>query len=167
MSDEEFSSTPSGHESNQQPAADPAGWGEPQPNYTQTAYPPPPPPPQGYAPPPQNYAPPPAAEGLSDNTACALAYVTFIPALIFLLVPPYNQKPAIKFHAIQELCLSVILFILSFFLVIPILGQLVYLVGGLVLLIAWVLCIIKASQGNAFKLPLIGNFAAEQSGYRI
>jgi uncharacterized membrane protein len=167
MSDEDFTTNPSGHESNQQPAADPAGWGEPQPNYTQTAYPPPPPPPQGYAPPPQNYAPPPAAEGLSDNTACALAYVTFIPALIFLLVPPYNQKPAIKFHAIQELCLSVILFILSFFLVIPILGQLVYLVGGLVLLIAWVLCIIKASQGNAFKLPLIGNFAAEQSGYRI
>jgi len=40
-------------------------------------------------------------------------------------------------------------------------------VFGLVLLIAWVLCIIKASQGNAFKLPLIGNFAAEQSGYRI
>ena len=160
MSDEDFTTNPSGHESNQQPAAEPAGWGEPQPNYTQTAYTPPTPPPPGYA-------PAPAAEGLSDNTACALAYITFIPAIIFLLVPPYNQKPAIKFHAIQELCLSVILFILSFFLVIPILGQLVYLVGGLVLLIAWVLCIIKASQGNAFKLPLIGNFAAEQSGYRI
>ena len=75
MSDEDFTTNPSGHESNQQPAAEPAGWGEPQPNYTQTAYPPPTPPPPGYA-------PAPAAEGLSDNTACALAYVTFIPAII-------------------------------------------------------------------------------------
>lgn len=160
MSDEDFTTNPSGHESNQQPAAEPAGWGEPQPNYTQTAYTPPPPPPPGYA-------PPPATEGLSDNTACALAYVTFIPALIFLLVPPYNQKPAIKFHAIQELCLSVILVALHFLWVIPILGWLIYAVGSLCLLIVWVMCIIKASQGSAFKLPLIGNFAAEQSGYRI
>jgi uncharacterized membrane protein len=160
MSDEEFSSTPSGHESNQQPAAEPAGWGAPPPNYTQTAYPPPPPPP-GYA------AAPAAGTGLSDNTASALAYITFIPAIIFLLMAPYNEKPIIKFHAIQELGISVILFILSFFLVIPILGLLVYFVGGIGLLVLWVLCIIKASQGSAFKLPLIGNFAAEQSGYRI
>ncbi len=157
MSDEEFTSNPSGHESNQQPAAEPAGWGAPPPNYTQTAYPPPPP----------GYAQPMAATGLSDNTACALAYITFIPAIIFLLMPPYNQKPIIKFHAIQELGISVVLFILSFFLVIPILGLLIYFVGGISLLVIWVLCIIKASQGNAFKIPFLGNFAAEQSGYRI
>jgi uncharacterized membrane protein len=157
MSDEDFTSTPSGHESNQQPAAEPASWGAPQPNYTQTAYPPPPP----------GYVPPPAAEGLSDNTAAALAYITFIPAVIFLLVAPYNQKPMIKFHAIQEIGLSVILVILHVLLVIPILGWLVYVVGSLGLLVVWILCIIKASQGSAFKLPFIGNFAAEQSGYRI
>lgn len=159
MSDENFTNTPSGQESNQ-PPAEPAGWGAPQPNYaqspTQTAYQPPPP----------GSAPPAAAEGLSDTTACVLAYVTFIPAIIFLLVPPYNQKPAIKFHAIQELCLSVILVALHFLWVIPILGWLIYAFGSLCLLVVWVLCIIKASQGGAFKIPMIGNFAAEQSGYR-
>lgn len=160
MSDEDFTSTPPGPESNQPPAAESAGWGAPQPNYTQTAYTPPPPPPPGYV-------PAPATEGLSDNTACALAYITFIPAIIFLLVPPYNQKPAIKFHAIQELCLSVILVVLHFLWIVPFLGWLIYAVGSLCLLVVWVLCIIKASQGSAFKLPLIGNFAAEQSGYRI
>jgi uncharacterized membrane protein len=157
MSDEDFTSTPSGHESNQQPAAEPASWGAPQPNYTQTAYPPPPP----------GYVPPPAAEGLSDTAASALAYVTFIPAVIFLLVAPYNQKPVIKFHAIQEIGLSIILVGLHFFMFIPILGWAVYAIGSLCLLVVWILCIIKASQGSAFKLPLIGNFAAEQSGYRI
>ena len=45
-------------------------------------------------------------EGLSDNAASALAYVTFIPAIIFLVLAPYNQKPVIKFHAIQELGLT-------------------------------------------------------------
>jgi uncharacterized membrane protein len=158
MSDEEFSSTPPGHESNQQPAAEPASWEAPQPNYTQTAYPPPPPP---------GYAQPAAGTGLSDNTASALAYVTFIPAIIFLVMAPYNEKPIIKFHAIQEIGISIVLFILSFFLVIPILGLLVYFVGGISLLVLWVICIIKASQGSAFKIPFLGNFAAEQSGYRI
>jgi uncharacterized membrane protein len=33
--------------------------------------------------------------------------------------------------------------------------------------VLWVICIIKASQGSAFKIPFLGNFAAEQSGYRI
>jgi uncharacterized membrane protein len=159
MSNEEFSSTPSGHESNQQPAAEPASWGAPQPNYTQTAYPPPPPP---------NYIPPPAAgAGLSDSAASALAYVTFIPAIIFLVMAPYNEKPIIKFHAIQEIGISIVLFVLSFFLVLPILGLLIYFVGGISLLVLWVICILKASQGSAFKIPFLGNFAAEQSGYRI
>jgi uncharacterized membrane protein len=158
MSDQEFTNPPSGPESSQQPATEPA-WGAPPPNYTQAAYPPPPPP---------NYIPPTAAgAGLSDAAASALAYVTFIPAVIFLVLAPYNEKPVIKFHAIQELGLTVIGICLHLILVIPILGWLVYVVGGIALLVVWVICILKASQGNAFKIPVIGKFAAEQSGYRI
>jgi len=173
MSDENFTTPPSGHESNEPPAAEPA-WGAPQANYTQAGAPPPPPPPAGYAqtgyppPPPPNYGPPPiAGEGLSDTAASALAYVTFIPALIFLLLAPYNQKPVIRFHAIQELGLTVVGICLHFLLVIPILGIMVYAIGGIGLLVVWVMCIIKASQGSAFKLPFIGDFAAQQAGYRI
>ena len=159
MSDEEFGSTTSGQGSNQEPAAEPASWGSPQPNYTQTQYPPPPPP--GYAPPPA------AAQGLSESAASALAYITFIPALIFLLVPPYNQSARIKFHAIQELGLSVIWICLSFAWIVPFLGWLIGMVGFLCLLVVWIMCILKASQGGVFKLPFIGDFAAQQSGYRI
>jgi uncharacterized membrane protein len=158
MSDEDFTKIPPGPESNPQPATEPAWGAPPPPNYAQTAYPPPPP---GYA------AAPVAGTGLSDNTASALAYVTFIPAVIFLVMAPYNEKPVIKFHAIQELGLTLIGVCLHLILVIPILGWLVYVVGGIALLVVWVMCILKASQGSAFKIPLIGNFAAEQSGYRI
>ncbi len=171
MSVEDFTTPPPGPESSQQPAAEPA-W-EAQPNYNPANYPPPPPPPPGYTqtayPPPgqPGYVPPAADMGLSDNAASALAYVTFIPAVIFLVLAPYNQKPVIKFHAIQELGLTIVGICLHLFWVIPILGWLIWAVGGIALLVVWVMCIIKASQGGAFKLPVIGNFAAEQSGYRI
>jgi len=170
MSVEDFTTPPSGHESNEQPAAEPA-WGAPQPNYTQAGPPPPPPPPADYAqtayppPPPPGYVP--ANAGLSDTAASALAYVTFIPAIIFLVVAPYNQKPVIKFHAIQELGLTIVGMILRIFWVVPFFG---WVVGGIcevALLVVWILCIVKASQGGAFKLPVIGDFAAQQSGYRI
>ena len=41
--------------------------------------------------------------GLSDNAASGLAYITIIPAIIFLVVAPYNQKPEIRFHCWQSI----------------------------------------------------------------
>ena len=143
--------TPNGQPQN--PGTDPS-WGTPNASY--------PPPPAEYPPPAQA-----TGEGLSDNAAGALAYVTFIPAVIFLVVAPYNQKPFVKFHAFQSLGLAVTGFVLGFINIIPILGQIIFLIGLLALFVLWVLCVLKASQGNAFKLPVIGNFAAQQSGYQI
>jgi uncharacterized membrane protein len=121
----------------------------------------PPPPPPGYVPPPV------AGSGLSDSAAGAIAYLTFIPALIFLLIDPYKQKPFVKFHAIQELGLTVVAFLLHFLVIIPVLGWIAYIVGSFALLIVWVLSIIKASQGGAFKIPFLADFAAQQSGYVV
>jgi uncharacterized membrane protein len=169
MSEEDFTTPPSGPESSQQPAAEPA-WGPPQPNFTQAGAPPPP----GYTqtaytpPPPPNYGPPPiAGEGLSDNAASALAYVTFIPAVIFLVLAPYNQKPVIKFHAIQELGLTLVGIILRIFWVVPFFGWVIGGICDVALLVVWIICIVKASQGSVFKVPVIGDFAAQQSGYRV
>jgi len=106
-----------------------------------------------------------ASSGLSDSAAGALAYVTIIPSVIFLLIDPYKDKPFVKFHAIQCLGLAVVGFCIGILNVIPILGQIIFLVGWLCLFVCWVICVIKASQGGAFKLPVIGNFAASQSGY--
>jgi uncharacterized membrane protein len=78
---------------------------------------------------------------------------------------PYNTKPFVKFHAFQCLGLAVVWFCLGLVWIVPILGWIVGALGFLALLVAWILCIVKASQGGAFKLPVIGNFAAQQSGY--
>ncbi len=47
-------------------------------------------------------APPPmtAASGLADNVAGALAYITILPAILFLILPDYNRRPFVRFHAL-------------------------------------------------------------------
>ena len=124
---------------------------------------PPPPPnyPNGYA-----QAQAPTTEGLSDTAAGALAYLTPIPAVIFLVMAPYNTKPFVRFHSFQSIGLAVCWFCLGLLFVIPILGWIVGAVGYLALLVCWILSIVKASQGSVFKLPVISEFAAKQSGYQ-
>ena len=51
--------------------------------------------------------PPATSTGLSDDAASGLAYLTFIPAIIFLVVAPYNTNPKIKFHAWQSIFLAI------------------------------------------------------------
>ena len=124
--------------------------------------------------PPAAPVPPPAAAGLTDTAAAALAYITIIPAIVFLVIEPYNKKPFIRFHSFQSIGLAVvwmavwiILRIVSAILhIVPLMAflfLLVYLAVALCFLIAWLMCIIKAAQGQWFKLPVIGDFALKQS----
>jgi uncharacterized membrane protein len=106
----------------------------------------------------------PDENGLSDNAAGALAYVTIIPAIIFLVVAPYNTKPFVKFHAWQSIFLGIALFAISIIGIIPILGWIIFFLGGLTLLIVWIICILKASKGERFMVPVIGALAAKQAG---
>jgi uncharacterized membrane protein len=107
--------------------------------------------------------PQPVQSGLTENTAGALAYVTIIPAIIFLIAEPYNKNPFIKFHAWQNIFLCICGFVIGFINVIPILGQLIFLVGMVVLFVAWLMCLLKALKGEKFKLPVIGELAEKQA----
>jgi uncharacterized membrane protein len=102
--------------------------------------------------------------GLSDNAAGALAYVTIIPAIIFLLVEPYNKNSFVKFHAWQSIFLGIAAFAISFINIIPILGQIIFLLGMLLLFVAWIIVLLKALKGERYKLPFIGNLAEKQAG---
>ena len=68
-----------------------------------------------------------AAGGLADNVAGLLAYLTIIPAIIFLVIEPFNKNRFVRFHAFQCLFLAatgiaiIIFMILGF---IPFLGLL-------------------------------------------
>jgi uncharacterized membrane protein len=104
------------------------------------------------------------AGGLSETAAGAIAYITIIPAIIFLAMEPYNRSSFVRFHAWQSIFLGVAAVALNLILgVIPIIGWLLMLPVGLGFLILWVIVIIKASKGERFKIPFIGNYAEQQA----
>ena len=112
-----------------------------------------------------------ASTGLTDDAASGLAYLTFIPAIIFLAIAPYNTNPKVKFHAWQSIFLAVawvaiwVLFMVLAF--VPIIGWMLlplHLLVGLGLFILWLICIIQAFQGKKFVIPVIGPLAEKPAG---
>ena len=100
--------------------------------------------------------------GLSETAAGVIAYITIIPAIIFLVMDPYNRSPFIRFHAWQSIFLGIAVAIVHFVLgVIPILGWILMVPVGLAFLILWIFVMIKASKGERYKIPFIGNFAEQ------
>jgi uncharacterized membrane protein len=109
---------------------------------------------------------------LPENIAGALAYFTFLPAIVFLVLEPYNKNRFLRFHSVQCLLFcgaeiliaialklaSVVLFIVPVFG--PLLVLLVSMVVGLASLVIWLVLVVKAAQGVMFKLPLLGDFAS-------
>jgi uncharacterized membrane protein len=117
--------------------------------------------------PPQPPAPsqPGAQSGLSDNAAGALAYVTIIPAIIFLIVEPYNKNSYIRFHSWQSIFLGIAFVAIHIVLgIIPLIGWLVLMLLDLGFLVLWIVVILKAPKGERFQLPVIGKYAAQQAG---
>jgi uncharacterized membrane protein len=107
---------------------------------------------------------------LPETLAGALAYF-FLPAIVFLLFEPYSKNRFVRFHSFQclGLCLAGLVFgamlrVAGFALFfIPALGPLLLLlvsmVVGLAFFVVWVVLIVKAFQGEMFRLPLVGHFA--------
>ena len=107
---------------------------------------------------------------MADNVAGMLAYFTIIPAIIFIVMEPYNKNRFIRFHAFQCLFFAVawtVLWIaLSIVAHIPILGWLTILIWplvGLAGLVIWIILVIKANGGQMYKLPIIGDMAEKQA----
>jgi uncharacterized membrane protein len=115
------------------------------------------------------------ATGMADNVAGMLAYITIIPAIIFLIVEPYNRSRFVRFHAWQNIFLhlaAIVLWIALMILtvaasVVPIVGHLIVMLLGLVVwvgfFVIWIVLLIKANQGQMYKLPFIGDLAEKQA----
>src|SRR5512132_1864227 len=53
------------------------------------------------------------AGGLADTVAGLLAYITIIPAIIFLVIEPFNKNRFVRFHAFQNLFIAAAGFVLG------------------------------------------------------
>ena len=111
--------------------------------------------------------------GLSENAAGAIAYITFIPAIIFLLLPPYNASSYVRFHSWQSILLNATAAVVSFFLSFVLVFFMVFGASFLVALtrliwlawfVLWLMCVVKALNGQRFKVPLLGDLAEKQAG---
>ncbi len=109
--------------------------------------------------------------GLDANLAALLAYVlTWVTGLIFFIIEKENRF--VRFHAMQAILfgVSITALYIALTIVTPIIGfvsgilaAMVGLVGLLIpllFLVGWILCMVKAYQGEMFKLPIIGDMAA-------
>src|SRR6185437_8338742 len=118
----------------------------------------------------QPFQPAAAQSGLSDNAAGGLAYVTVIPAIIFLIVPPYNRNRFVRFHSWQSIMLAIAWIIVEVGLVvvgrIPGVGLVDLFLGplvGLAFFVLWLMVLIQAFTGKMFKLPIVGDLAEKQA----
>lgn len=123
-----------------------------------------------------------SSTGLDENIAALLSYIFgWVGGLVFFLIE--KDSRLVRFHAMQSILLSATA-IIGFFaiwiawvvfaiigamaadalgLVVSIVGTLLMLGFWVGLLIAVVLCLVKAYQRQYFKLPVLGNFAEKFS----
>jgi uncharacterized membrane protein len=106
--------------------------------------------------------------GISDNAVSAVSYFTFLPAIVFLLLPPYKDSNYVRFNAWQSVLLSMAAFVID--IIFGMIALLTLFLGGsalaytfriisLLWLILWVVCVIQAMNGKRFKIPLLGSIA--------
>jgi len=123
-----------------------------------------------------------SSTGLDENIAALLSYIFgWVSGLIFFLME--KDSRLVRFHAMQSILFNVLFGVLAFVLwivlfvlflilsqvsdalttIVGLLSMLLWLLLLVGVLIGWILCLVKAYQGQYFKLPIIGNFAEKFS----
>lgn len=99
--------------------------------------------------------------GLPQNIASLLCYLGFwVSGIIFLLIEKQNK--VVRFHAAQSLLLFGFLSMVSFPLgYLPGIGWFFDLSIGILTFILWVVLMVKAYNGEMFKIPLVSRIAAD------
>ncbi len=107
-----------------------------------------------------------------DAVLGALAYATFVPAIVFLAIPALKSSHFVRFHSWQSVFLAIatvvaglalrLLFVI--FSILPLVGFLLAWlslgVGFLAIVVVWAVLVAKAAQGQGYELPMIGPLAA-------
>lgn len=112
--------------------------------------------------------------GLTPNVAAMMCYILLpISSIIFLIVEKKDSD--VRFHAWQGIFFSVGVFVVMFALLVlgVLLGALAGFLGrfveffvpivGLAAFGVWLVCLIKAYQGERWKIPFIGDMAERQA----
>jgi uncharacterized membrane protein len=99
---------------------------------------------------------------MEENVEGALCYILgWVSGLVFLLLE--KESKFVKFHATQSLATFLGLSVITIFLMtIPVTGWIFIPLIGLLELILWIILMLKAYQGEKYKLPIVGEFVEKQ-----
>lgn len=113
--------------------------------------------------------------GLAPNIASLLCYICMpITSIVFLVIENENQD--VKFHAWQGTIFGVayIVVLIALQILAAILGAIIGVLGAIVgilipivaiaAFILWIVCMVKAYQGERWKIPYLGEYAAKKAG---
>ncbi len=100
--------------------------------------------------------------GLPSNIGGLLAYLFgFIGGVALLLIE--RQDRNVRFHAMQSTLTFLIALVLSLILAsVPFLGRLLNMLASLATAGLWLFLMIKAFNGERYKLPYVGEIAERQ-----
>jgi uncharacterized membrane protein len=103
-----------------------------------------------------------ASFGLDENIASLLCYlVIWVTGIIFYLIEKDNKT--VKFHALQSVLTFLPLNIIYWFLLEIFwwsgIAYALTLLIGVVMFILWIVLMVKAYQGEKFKVPIVGDIA--------
>ena len=108
---------------------------------------------------------------MSSNMVAALSYF-FITGIIFLLMDQYKRDPFVRFHAFQAVAYGVAAMVFSIvwsnlvFMIVGFLWAIFGLLSSLIhlaLFVYWLFLVYKAYNGESYKIPVIGDWAAKQA----
>ena len=99
------------------------------------------------------------SSGMNQNVAGLLCYLAgWITGLIFFLIEKENRF--VRFHAMQSIItfgsLSVLFIVIGFM---PFVNLILVPILAILQVILWIILMVKAYQGELFKLPMIGEIA--------
>lgn len=97
--------------------------------------------------------------GLEENFEAALSYVLgFVTGIVIFLLE--KESEFVRFHAMQSTIVFLGLTIIQrIFMYIPFFGWMFSWLIGLLGFVLWILLIIKAYQGERYRVPIAGDFA--------
>jgi len=100
--------------------------------------------------------------GIEPNVAGLLCYLFgWVTGIIFFILEKENKY--VRFHALQSIIVFGILSLAGSIIgPIPFLGWVIGAFIGILTFILWLVLMIKAYQGEVFKIPWAGNFAEKQ-----
>jgi uncharacterized membrane protein len=113
--------------------------------------------------------------GMAENVAGALCYVLgWVTGLVFFLI---DKRPYVRFHAVQSIVvfggLNILMFVVGLFFGVGFfagglagfsVGWALYRLIDLLVLILWIFLMVKAYQGERFRVPFAADLAESMFG---